>query len=727
MPIRPPLLDDRRFDDLVDELLARIPAHTPEWTYPSLGDPGRTQLELFAWLTDTLLYRANLIPERQRLVFLKLLGQPLRPALPARGLASVSLADRNAVTPVALRPRATFNGPSPFEARGEITVLPVAAEGFYKRPQTLDMALELDLKSAYDLDYDARVTPYATTPVFPGGAATPGFDLVQHTQDKSLWLALLATKPQTVAATRTTLGGRLINIGIAPTSAPPDFGDDLLTRRPLAHVWEASTGRDSGGEADYLTLDSLADSSHGLTRRGVVRLRLPAATDLRAPPNDARVLDLAGVADRPPRLDDPATADRLVAWLRLRPTELLTHLALDWVGINAVEIEQRVTQSNRLLGQASGQTDFEATLGVGSVDGASLSIQVEESGLGYRDWTSVDDLSIAARDARVYELDAEAGTLRFGDGVRGKRPESGARIRALSLAAGGGAAGNLAPGALTAARGLSLDGAPVTLKVNQPLATVGGADAETLDQAEARIPASLRHRDRAVNADDYRALAAHTPGARLGRVEVLPRFKPQQRRPNMPGVVTVMVLPEQVVGPAPNPRADRALLEAVHAQLAPRVPLATELYVVGCEYVPVAISVAIALREGAAPDTAAAAVRDALRAFLWPLAPGGVEQTGWPLGRTLVGNELEAACARVGDVIAVNALRLFRPRGQTWVDAPTGVELEAWQLPELQAVLVTIGTDAADSPATAPDPYRDDKVGIAIPVVPELCCTRLTH
>ena len=143
---------------------------------------------------------------------------------------------------------------------------------------------------------------------------------------------------------------------------------------------------------------------------------------------------------------------------------------------------------------------------------------------------------------------------------------------------------------------------------------------------------------------------------------------------------------------------------------------------VGCEYVPVALSVAISLRDGAAPDTVAAAVRDALRAFLWPLAPGGVEYSGWPLGRKLVGNELEAACARVGDVVAVNELRLFRPRGEVWIDAPDGVALDPWQLPELQAVLVTIGDHAADSPATAPDPYRDDKAGgIAIPVVPELC------
>jgi hypothetical protein len=41
MPIQPPSLDYRRFDDLVEDLLARIPAHTPEWTDPRLGDPGR--------------------------------------------------------------------------------------------------------------------------------------------------------------------------------------------------------------------------------------------------------------------------------------------------------------------------------------------------------------------------------------------------------------------------------------------------------------------------------------------------------------------------------------------------------------------------------------------------------------------------------------------------------------------------------------------------------------
>ena len=83
MPIRPPVLDDRSYDDLVEELLARIPAHTPDWTHPRPGDPGRTVVELFAWLADTLLYRVNLIPERQRLAFLRLLGLEPRPAVAA--------------------------------------------------------------------------------------------------------------------------------------------------------------------------------------------------------------------------------------------------------------------------------------------------------------------------------------------------------------------------------------------------------------------------------------------------------------------------------------------------------------------------------------------------------------------------------------------------------------------------------------------------------------------
>src|SRR5690606_37796142 len=119
MPISPPRLDDRGFDDLVAELIARIPAHTPEWTDPRVGDPGRALIELFAWLGDTLLYRAHLIPERQRLVFLKLLGMQLRPAAPARGIVTLGFDTEDAIEPLTIRAGARIEGPPVFETRDE--------------------------------------------------------------------------------------------------------------------------------------------------------------------------------------------------------------------------------------------------------------------------------------------------------------------------------------------------------------------------------------------------------------------------------------------------------------------------------------------------------------------------------------------------------------------------------------------------------------------------------
>src|SRR5690606_38253119 len=232
----------------------------------------------------------------------------------------------------------------------------------------------------------------------------------------------------------------------------------------------------------------------------------------------------------------------------------------------------------------------------------------------------------AASVAAAYELAAEARTIRFGDGVRGRVPDRQMRIRLASGRFGGGRAGNLPPGALTelSARRVEGGNAP-PLRVHQPLATDGGDDAETLAEAEKRIPASLRHRERAVTPEDYRRLASGTPGIDVGRVELLPRFKPRDRRFDVLGVVSVMALPDQALAPPPNPRPDRPFLETLHAHLSARVPLTTELYVIGCEYVPLGLAVGITVREGFGPDQVVHEVREALRRLLWPLAGGGVD------------------------------------------------------------------------------------------------------
>lgn len=88
MPISLPNLDDRRYDDLVEEARALIPTYAPEWTNHNASDPGITLVELFAHLTEMLIYRLNRVTEANVHAFLQLINgtsakPPTRDALNA--------------------------------------------------------------------------------------------------------------------------------------------------------------------------------------------------------------------------------------------------------------------------------------------------------------------------------------------------------------------------------------------------------------------------------------------------------------------------------------------------------------------------------------------------------------------------------------------------------------------------------------------------------------------
>src|SRR6185503_9751698 len=124
MPLRISNLSDRKYQDLLDEALARIPVHNPEWTNFNDSDPGVTLVQLFAFLTENLLYRSNQIPERNRRKFLTLLGIPLQSATSARGLATFTN-DRGPLSTVTLPSNLEVRaGPVPFRTEAGLDVLP---------------------------------------------------------------------------------------------------------------------------------------------------------------------------------------------------------------------------------------------------------------------------------------------------------------------------------------------------------------------------------------------------------------------------------------------------------------------------------------------------------------------------------------------------------------------------------------------------------------------------
>ncbi len=744
-------LDDRSFDDLVNELVARIPAHAPEWTNPQQGDPGRTIIDLFAWLGDTLLYRINLLPERQRLEFLRLLNIPMRPALAAHGLVSLEATGKSLTKTMQVPLHTTVKGPVDFETTDQVIVFPVSGRIYAKRePTTAEKqafaVIHDQLEDVYSIQRGATgqrgSEPYVTTPLYEELPHTPdGFDFVKNTIDHCAWIALLVPpgEQDNKAMIKSLFapdqyGAKVLSIGIKPRITVPAFAE--LTHQTLdmkeSWQWSVATTRESGGPVDpytvpYLPLEIQDDSTNGFSREGVVELRMPVAEQIGLPANSVDDDIYAGTGNRPPRIDDEEIAGRLLTWIRLRPKQISESLALTWLGINTVPVDQRKTVRNVVISKSNGFPDQSIQLPAGSIESETFELQVEESGKGYQTWLE-SPLHAADYDDRAYELDAENGTLKFGDGVRGMVPDAGSRIRIKMMRYGGGRQGNIPAGNLGT---ITHPG----LKLTQPIDTTEGVDAETLDQAEKRIPSVLKHGQRAVTEDDYRQLSLYVPGVEVGRVEVLPKFKPQQRLSGVTGVMSVMVLPKGPAHLPPNPRPDRSMLNRVHAYLDRRRPIGVELYVIGTEYIPLGLSTSVTVRDGFTQRQVLQNVANALRDYLWPLPPGGSQQSGWPLGQAVNSNELEVVVARVAGVRTVKGVNIFRKNnlGQWQLHTVSAVSLtlEDWQLPELLAVSVVDGEelpqsldDEADAGTGISGTDGDagpSTVVIPIPVVPESC------
>ncbi len=79
MALTSPNLDDRTFADLVEEARQYIMSNCPAWTDLSAGDPGIALVEVFAYLTEIMIYRLNRVPSKAYVEFLRLLGVKMLP------------------------------------------------------------------------------------------------------------------------------------------------------------------------------------------------------------------------------------------------------------------------------------------------------------------------------------------------------------------------------------------------------------------------------------------------------------------------------------------------------------------------------------------------------------------------------------------------------------------------------------------------------------------------
>jgi predicted phage baseplate assembly protein len=256
-------------------------------------------------------------------------------------------------------------------------------------------------------------------------------------------------------------------------------------------------------------------------------------------------------------------------------------------------------------------------------------------------WHEVRDFYTSGPTDRHYTLDHMTGRVQFGAGTRGMLPPVGSNnIRLAQYRTGGGAAGNRATETIVQLKSTI----PYVASVVNYEPAAGGAAPESLASVKRYGPRTLRHRGRAVTAQDIEDLA-FAASANVARVRAIPpRFRPldlwlepgaagpdmaQHQDVEEAGRVGLIIVPRSdLPQPVPGPE----LLDRVRASLLSQIDSTANLWISGPDWMEVKVVATIVPTSLQAADFVGERTITALKQFLHPLT-GGFEGKGWQFGR----------------------------------------------------------------------------------------------
>lgn len=625
MGLEVPELDDRTFEELLEDARKRIPVHTEEWTDYNVHDPGITILELLAWVAESDLYRLDQITDSHLQKFLALLDARPRPPKPATAR-------------LRLEPHPGVVGQT--IPTGE----PLAVEDVTGAVRTFETDAPVTLT---DASVAAVVTDH-------GHGRTD--NTIANRSDGMYFLAL-GERAERGSSMYVGFEGDPFMGGILELAAkfhtrnlpaPASHGEEEPTFEPSVEVaWEYCTNYDGWyRDVNWENLRVLRDETRQLYQGGTVRLERPENWN----PDPAEILD----------------HPRPLRWIRCTVAKAGHEIPpqLDTLYVNAVTATHRSTVTNEQLSRVGGGEVTTARPGqVFTFEHAPV-LEATVTVGGDR-WKLVDDFDGSGPADNHYVLDQAAGQIRFGDEVRGAVPEPGLRVVANRYVHGGGAAGNVSPAATWTFRDRFRDVGIASQSVS------GGRDAETIDEARAGLRRDADTPYRAVTADDYRYVATNTPGLRFGRatavVEAATRPADERAACEPHKEVRVVVVPFST---RDRPQPSEGFVDAVRCHVQTHRLLTDRVTVEPPRYVGVGVRTEIGLRSGYAESERIAAIEEALDAFLHPL--NGFDGDGWPFGRRVYLSELYEVIAGVEGIDCVFDVSVS-PSGERGIDSEGNV------------------------------------------------------
>lgn len=687
-------LDDRNFDDLVEECLLRIPRYCPEWTDHNISDPGITLVELFAWLTDQMLMRFNQIPRKNYVAFLELLGIRLQPPTPAQVRLTFYLSTHLL----------------------ENYTIPRGTEVATERTETQEAII-------FTTDRDLIIAQPTIKHILsaPDASSTPQSlqDRTEqwHRQHDGLTVThefeLFPQKPQSgnsfylVVEPDTSLEGNVLAIAFTGAQGTPT---GINPKHP-PRSWEAWDGeswvkvllREADDTTNGFSFDENAGDDESFEQSGDVILHLP---------------------ERWPTSSFAAYRGR---WLRCTLSEFsnrqpgyansprIKTIAMRAIG-GSMPATQCVLVEEEILGISNGKPgqSFEVETAPILERRGREQLLVLTLGRPPEIWQEVEDFADSTPQDRHYVVDALAGTIQFGPLIRepqtlkkqtqtrayqqqvlpaerspsrdlheqmieqqyGAIPPRGAEIM-FTYRTGGGKQGNVQANKLSFMK----TAIPYIDRVTNHYAAVNGADAESLERAVLRAPQMLRSHDRAVTAADFEALTLKGSGGALARALTLPMSANQTA-----GSVSVCVVPQANTdlidlgrGIAPeNFYLNSALRDRVLHYLDERRLLGVQVQLEQPNYVGVSVQAEVTLEPAYKNPSAQAEIiqklKIALYRYLNPLT-GGPEMTGWPFGRPLYPSDIMALLQQIAGIQYLGAILLFpiQKNGESWERQTTPV------------------------------------------------------
>ncbi len=613
MALPVPNLDDRRFQDLVDDAKRLVQQRCPEWTDHNVSDPGVTLIETFAWMTDQVLYRLNRLPERNYVKFLELIGVRLFPPTAARALITFWLAGPQPAT-VHVRPgtqvatiRTETDEAIVFTTLGDLPIVPCSL-----------------LRIASKLGGDAEVSDH--TDALEARTQFFCFDKVPKPND-----VLLIGLTEAVPSCAVTLRFKcdIEGVGVDPENPP-------LT-------WESWDGY------GWTACEVDRDGTGGLNRDGDLVLHVPKSHTVsvisgqRAGWLRARVLK--------PETDQPTySASPIIKGV----TAFTTGGTAESVNAELIE--------NEILGISEGVPGQRIALKHRPVVPGGSAAVLEVSGIdGWEEWKQVQDFVDSKPEDAHFMLDAVAGEVLLGPGVRepdgvlrnyGAVPPKGSRLRLRSYLIGGGRRGNVARNSISVLK----SSIPYVAKVQNRRAAEGGVDGEEIENAKVRGPIVLRTRDRAVTMEDYEHLAKEA-APEVARVRCVTAGDGADA-----GGVRILVVPA-AGSSAGRLRFEQLLpaeetLQRIGRRLDEARVIGARVLVEPPVYRGVTVVAKLKPRPSANPTRLQADALEALYQYFHPIS-GGPDRSGWPFGRPVHVGEVYSVLQALRGTELVEDARLF--------------------------------------------------------------------